>query len=150
MLKNICIILILLILGSVLYVAYNMETKPLAGYDTKIIRVDNAELRVFVADTVEKRTQGLMNISEMEADTGMLFIFPDSALRTFWNKNTLIPLDLIWIAGGKVVGVSGLPSITQSNNQIVSIVSPEIIDTVLEVPAGWADTHGVDVGDTIK
>jgi len=138
-----------LILGGVLYLAYNMETQPLAGYDTKLIRVGNAELSVFVADTQEKRTQGLMNVSEFEADSGMLFIFPNASLRTFWNKNTLLPLDLIWISDGKVVGVSNLPSISQSNNQIVSVPSPRAIDQVVEVNAGWVSAHGIGVGDDI-
>lgn len=143
MFKKIVILLILLILGGVLYVAYMMETKPLAGYDTKTIRMGDTELVVFVADTQEKRTQGLMNISELEANMGMIFIFPDSSARTFWNKNTLLPLDIIWVSNGNVVGTSSLPSILQSGNRITSVPSPEVVDTVVEVNAGWAQSHDI-------
>ena len=68
---------------------------------------------------------------------------PDSSARTFWNKNTLIPLDLIWIVDGQVVGVSSLSSIIQSGNQIVSMSSPDAVDWVVEVNAGWADEKGI-------
>lgn len=150
MAKKILIILILVIFGAVLYTAYIMETQPLAGYDTKIIRMGNSELEVLVADTEEKRTKGLMGVTKLTDDTGMLFIFPDSSPRTFWNKNTLLPLDLIWISNGNVVGISSLPSISESNNQIISVPSSEAIDMVLEVNAGWVETQGVKVGDQIK
>ena len=133
-----------------MYTAYSMETRLLAGYNTKMLRIGDAELEVFIADTQEKRTQGLMGISELTPNAGMIFIFPELLPRTFWNKNTLIPLDLIWIAGGQVVGVSALPSITESNNQIVSVPSPRAIDTVLEVHAGWAEAHGVETGDVVE
>lgn len=147
--KKILIILVLVILGATLYTAYIMETQPLAGYETKIIRMGNSELEVLVADTEEKRTKGLMGVTKLTTDTGMLFIFPDSSPRTFWNKNTLIPLDLIWISNGNVVDISSLPSISQSNNQIISVPSSEAIDMVLEVNAGWVEAHGVEIGTAV-
>lgn len=150
MLKIIFLVIILILVGIVIFSMYVRETNPVNAYQTKTLRVGKAELEVFVADTSEKRTQGLMNVSELAANTGMIFMFPESAPRTFWNKNTLVPLDLIWVRQGQVVGVSSLPSITQSDNQIVSIPSPEAIDWVLEANAGWASAHDVKVGDQVK
>jgi len=91
-----------------------------------------------------------MGVTELVADVGMLFVFPDASPRTFWNKNTLIPLDLIWIASGRVVGVSSLPSITQSGNQIISLPSPNAVDWVLEVNAGWASARGIEAGKKVE
>lgn len=147
--RNIIILFVFLILAVVFYMAYMRDAQLLNGYETKTIRIGNAELKVFVADTTEKRTQGLMNVSELTEDTGMLFVFPDAAPQTFWNKNTLIPLDLIWIADGRVVGISKLPSISESKD-IVTVSSPGIAREVIEVSAGWAETHGTEIGDEVQ
>ncbi len=150
MLKIIFLILILVIAGFVVFSAYMREINPLNAYETKQIQINDANLEVLIADTEEKRTKGLMGVTELADGSGMLFIFPTVSARTFWNKNTLIPLDLIWIAGGRVVGVSSLPSITQSGNQIVSMPSPEAIDQVVEVNAGWAGAHGIQKGMGVR
>ena len=52
---------------------------------------------VRVADTQEKRAQGLMFVKEMPENEGMLFIFEKEDIHPFWMKNTLIPLDIIWL-----------------------------------------------------
>jgi uncharacterized membrane protein (UPF0127 family) len=89
-----------------------------------------------VADTEEKREKGLM---DQTAETlkaagvdGMVFRFATTSFRTFWNKNTLINLDLYWIQNGMVQGISPLPSITESES-IVTVGSPAAVDTVVEL-----------------
>src|SRR3989344_1156832 len=149
MFKIISIIIIVGVVGVVVFTMYVRETDPLSTYETKTIQMGNANLEVLIADSEEKRTNGLMGVTKLSTDTGMLFIFPDSSPRTFWNKNTLIPLDLIWISEGRVVGVSSLPSITESGNQIISLASPQTIDQVVEVHAGWMESHGVQVGNEV-
>ena len=54
--------------------------------------------KVDLADTVETQKTGLMNVEEMAPDAGMLFVFDNPWVHRFWMKNTLIPLDMIWIA----------------------------------------------------
>jgi uncharacterized membrane protein (UPF0127 family) len=51
---------------------------------------------VEIADTVAAREHGLMDRTSMPADHGMLFLFPDAEPRTFWMKDTLIPLDILF------------------------------------------------------
>ena len=147
MLKIISIVIIIGVVGVVVFTAYVRETNPLSVYETKTLQIGEAKFEVLIADTEEKRTKGLMGVTELATDTGMLFVFPDASPRTFWNKNTLIPLDLIWINDGRVVGVSSLPSITQSGNQIISLPSPDAADWVLEVNAGWASARGIEAGE---
>lgn len=143
------VIVIIVIIGAVLFGLYVRETRPLATYEIQQRSIGSASLHVFVADTETKRTQGLMNITSLAQDTGMLFIFPDASPRKFWNKNTLLDLDLIWIADGRVVGISKLPAITQSGS-IITVFSPGAISEVVEIPVGWVDAHGIKVGDKVE
>jgi len=102
---------------------------------------------VEVADTPEKRAQGLMFRQELADDGGMLFIFPEQGIYSFWMKNTLIPLDIIWIdKEQKVVFIKqdALPcktDICPSNN-------PEKeAKYVLELKAGIVEAIGLEAAD---
>ncbi len=55
------------------------------------------EYDIELADTPYERQTGLMYRTEMNSNNGMLFIFEDSAIRSFYMKNTLISLDLIFL-----------------------------------------------------
>src|SRR5690554_4328328 len=58
---------------------------------------EDVELEVEIADSPEERSRGLMYRTYLDPKGGMLFIFSDSELRSFWMKNTLISLDMIFI-----------------------------------------------------
>jgi uncharacterized membrane protein (UPF0127 family) len=63
---------------------------------------------------------------------GMIFFFPEKQVRTFWNRNTYLDLDVYWLDGDKVVGKEYLPSIEKSG-RTVTILSPKPVDRVIEV-----------------
>jgi uncharacterized membrane protein (UPF0127 family) len=67
----------------------NFEKRELLVADRKIV--------VEIADSDEKRSHGLMFVSQLPADQGMLFVFEDERIRSFWMKNTLIPLSIAYI-----------------------------------------------------
>src|SRR3989344_7880186 len=52
---------------------------------------------VEIADENAERMKGLMNRTSMDADRGMLFIWEEEEIYSFWMKDTLIPLDMIWL-----------------------------------------------------
>ena len=97
--------------------------------------LDPQTFRLLIADTPEKWAKGLMYVKRREdigGFDGMIFTFPDSLPRTFWNKNTLSHLTLYWIANKKIVGISDLPSITETR-RVITVSSPSPADTVIEI-----------------
>jgi uncharacterized protein len=102
---------------------------------------------VELARTDEERTRGLMNRRQLGADAGMLFLFSESEPRAFWMKNTLIPLDMLFIdEGGRVVAI-----LERAEPLTLSPRDPGVPSRyVLEVNGGWAAAHGVRPGDKVR
>jgi uncharacterized protein len=102
---------------------------------------------VELARTDEERTRGLMNRRQLAPEAGMLFLFSESEPRAFWMKNTLIPLDMLFIdEGGRVVGL-----IERAEPLTLSPRDPGVPSRyVLEVNGGWAAAHGVRPGDRVR
>ena len=104
-------------------------------------------LAVEIADTSQLRTRGLMWRSELPDGTGMLFIFPAEVVQSFWMRNTLIPLDMLFIDKRmRVVGVVQWAEPQTLTSRTVG--KPSIY--VLVVPAGWASRNGVRAGSTVE
>jgi len=104
-------------------------------------------LAVEIADNTPLRTRGLMWRSELPDGTGMLFIFPAEVVQSFWMRNTLIPLDLVFIDKGmRVVGVVQWAEPRTLTSRTVG--KPSLY--VLEVPGGWASKNGVRAGSTVE
>lgn len=102
---------------------------------------------VEVARTDETRAHGLMDRERLDAEAGMLFVFDETELHTFWMKNTLIPLDMIFIDDtGRIVGI-----VPRAEPRTLTPRDPGVPSRyVLEVNGGWAAAHGVAVGDTVR
>jgi uncharacterized membrane protein (UPF0127 family) len=70
---------------------------PAAASGPRVLLPDGATVQVELATDEATRAQGLMFRDHLADDRGMLFFFPESGEYPFWMKNTLIPLDMIWI-----------------------------------------------------
>ncbi|MEM6511550.1 MAG: DUF192 domain-containing protein [Pseudomonadota bacterium] len=116
-----------------------------ADFDRTVLLVDsddNACLRltVYLAITSEQRRQGLMFVRDLPMDTGMLFIYEQSANLSIWMKNTFIPLDIVFVAE------DGTPINIARNAQPQTLNSRRAEQParyVLEVNAGVADQLGL-------
>ena len=104
---------------------------------------------VEIADTQQEHALGLMYRDSMPADHGMIFLFPNEAPRSFWMKNTRIPLDIMYFDKDlKLVSISaGTPPCRVSN--CPSYPSKAPAQYVLELNAGVASSLGVKVGDQL-
>lgn len=102
-----------------------------------------------VAYSEDERAQGLMFREKLGDDNGMLFWFDRPDNYKFWMKNTLIPLDIIWIDENfKVVHIANAIPCVQEN---CPIYNPNAnARYVLEVNGGFADENGISVGDEVS
>lgn len=121
------------------------------GFDRDTVRVvggDGSE-RVFaveMARSADQLAQGLMYRQKLAADAGMLFDFGTPRPVSMWMKNTLIPLDMLFIAvDGRVTGIAQR-AVPQS---LAIIDSPGPVKAVLELNGGTAQRLGLKVGDRV-
>ena len=102
---------------------------------------------VEVVQTPAKIQRGLMHRQHMAPDRGMLFVFASDRVRSFWMKNTLIPLDMLFVTeDGVVAGII-------RDTEPLSLESRSIgIPTryVLEVNGGWTAAHGIEAGARLR
>lgn len=105
-----------------------------------------ARVTVQLARTDEQRTRGLMYRQHLPMGAGMLFVFPADEVHSFWMKNTLIPLDMIFITSDMTVAgvVENAEPMTLTSRSI-----PAPSRYVLEVSGGFARTHGIATGTRV-
>jgi uncharacterized protein len=127
----------------------NTETDGTAKGPTVVLETAKgpADITVDIADTSDERTRGLMFRKSLPQDSGMFFIFDGEDQRSFWMKNTLIPLDMIFMdAGYKVVSVAkNVQPCKKDPCQTYPSVKPAKF--VLEVNGGMSDSIGLKEGD---
>lgn len=134
----------------------DLRTRPLAeaprsedaaiGPRVILPGAESATVRVELARTDGERRRGLMYRQHLAPDAGMLFVFEKEAVQSFWMKNTLLTLDMIFIRDDMtVVGIieNAAPMTTESR----SVGTPSRY--VLEVNGGFARAHGVTVGGRV-
>lgn len=108
-----------------------------------------AVYRLEVARTPEEHAQGLMFRESLPPQTGMIFSYPDNAPHRFWMKNTMIPLDMIWMDGaGKVLFISeNTPPCLADPCPSYGPDLPSVM--VIEIAGGMAKKEGAVVGSRI-
>lgn len=105
------------------------------------IYIAEKEYEVFLADTDPKREQGLMKVKELDANKGMLFIYDTPISTSYWMKDTLLPLDIVFIGENKKV-----ISVKEGKPETEDYISEDDVKYVLEV-----NQHsGIEKGDKLE
>ena len=142
--------LLTLILLSWLGIAHGTEEAP-ATFDWGVVSVETSRgvyhFQVEVAHTPAQRSKGLMHRADLAEDTGMLFLFPRDTRVMMWMKDTLIPLDMIFInRRGRVVDIAH-----DTEPLSLEIITPtQPARAVLEVRAGTARRLGLRTNDRVE
>lgn len=112
----------------------------------KFVGKKNLKVLLEVAATDEERQKGLMNRPELANDRGMVFVFRPAQQVTFWMKDTLISLDMIFISKGKIVKIvkNAVPNQTTT---LYPSVYP--VTEVIEVNGGFSSSNMIKVGDRV-
>lgn len=141
---------ILLVLLFIPLNACQEKEETIQSYKSLSILTDQGKEHLFnieIAMTPQEQAKGLMHRTQMDEDSGMLFYFSGEAERGFWMKNTLIPLDLIFIkADGKIhhIHENAIP------HDLTSIRSNGPVAAVLEINGGLSQKLGIAVGNQVK
>ena len=134
---------------TALIIALLMLLLLIACQKAPYVKIGNTTVSVELAVTSEEKAKGLMHREQLAENKGMLFIFEDEQALSFWMKNTLIPLDMVFI---------------NSDNRIVDILVAEPCKKdpcktytpkadakyVLEVNAGFSERHNAAIGDEVS
>lgn len=104
------------------------------------------EFFVEIADNDVTREKGLMFRKSLDKDKGMLFVFRRYSEQNFWMKNTLIPLDIVFIdKDGEVIKVHNMAK----PRDLTLIQSGAPVAAALEIAGGEAEKHGINAGDKV-
>lgn len=107
----------------------------------------HANFAVTIADTGPERSQGLMNVPDMPLMTGMLFVYDSPHRASFWMRNTLIPLDMLFAGpDGTILSVHE----NARPQDDTSIPGGDDIQYVLEINGGLSARLGIAVGDVLQ
>ena len=109
----------------------------------------NVTVTAEIADDIAIRSVGLMNRSQLDESSGMLFIFQNNDYHAFWMKNTPIPLDIIFIDENFTV-VDVLPADPCKSDPCKLYVPKEKARYVLEVNQNWTIRNSVTPGTAVK
>jgi len=110
------------------------------------VRVGQATVKAEAVRTPDKLYLGLSHRRELPEGRGMLFFLPAEEVQTFCMRGMRFPLDFIWISRGRVVGlICNVPPTFPGN-----LTSPEPLRYVLEVPGGFVEQYGVQIGDRVQ
>ncbi|MDQ3020223.1 MAG: DUF192 domain-containing protein [Bacteroidota bacterium] len=105
------------------------------------------KIEIEIADNDDKRSQGLMYRRSMDEGRGMLFLFDRESPQGFWMKNTVIPLDIIYVNSKKEIVKIYKNTIPFSEKDLPS-EKPTLY--VVEVIGGFTDKYGIKEGDKIN
>lgn len=143
---------LLLLVGAVFLLNKILPRNESSKMMPKVI-LGNSSVVVEIADTSEKTTQGLSDRETLCSDCGMLFIFNQPSIYSFWMRRMHFDIDMIWIKDDQVVDISHeakIPPVEELESPKTFYQSKTPCNMVLEVNSGWAEKNNVKIGTEFK
>ncbi len=107
---------------------------------------ERTEVEVEIADDTAEQRRGLMERTELAENAGMLFVFDREEPRSFWMRNTLIPLSIAYIASdGRIVDIQDMQPLDETSHP-----SAEPAQYALEVNQGFFAERGIEAGNVVE
>lgn len=110
------------------------------------LHIGGVSLAVAVADTAHEREQGLSGTSPLANGEGMLFIFDSDGQHSFWMKDMRYAIDIIWLS--RDMRVVYIEKSVSPDTFPSAFTPPTPARYVLEVPAGFSEAQGLQVGSS--
>lgn len=116
-------------------------------YNTEHVILKNEKLYVQLAETPKQWYKGLGGRENMGEFDGMFFLFPFFEKHVFVMRDMKFSIDIVWFNAGKVVDIA--PSVPV-HPQDMQYTPRALANAVLELPAGWAEAHKLQIGDRLE
>lgn len=113
-----------------------------------ITQTKTVPISLEIADTSETQARGLMFRTSMPDNFGMLFVFENEQIRTFWMQNTFISLDILYL--DENFEVVDIFTNTKTNQTLETYTSRALARYVVELNAGKSAKEGIKIGDRLE
>ena len=153
------LLLLMLMSGCIANSVVDNGSKILANVPGQIVKgqmlpisaeakIAQQTIKLEVAQTPQQQAIGLMFRESLPSDRGMLFPFESPKIARFWMKNVLIPLDMVFIKGDRIVEIA--VNVPPCKTESCPVYGPDaLVDRVLELPGGKSQELGIKPGDAI-
>lgn len=134
--------------GFLFIQSHSFCNPPLPGAD---VSIGANVFRVEMATTETEQACGLSGRETLGQNQGMYFPFTGAGPQRFWMKDMRFPVDIVWVGGGKVIGVTQNARLQPdaSLSDLIIYPSPDGADAALEIPAGTAERDRITAGDPV-
>ncbi|WP_435362693.1 DUF192 domain-containing protein [Haloarchaeobius sp. DYHT-AS-18] len=150
------VVLFVALAGALVYYAGFLELPGEDQYDTgtAVVTDENgtrlATISVEVADTREEQYTGLSNHDSLADGNGMWFVYDQERQMTFVMRRMDFPIDIIYVGSdGRITSIHHMPA-PEPGQDGNNIKAPGRGQYVLEVPRGYTNETGIDVGDHVE
>ncbi len=132
-------VVVLLLLSSYIFATTSQKN------NAHQLHINGTQLQLEIATMSQERARGLCCRESLAPTAGMLFVYDKPGDYRFWMKDTLIPLDMIWLGANKKV--VHIEHNIRPESYPATFGSPVAAQYILETNAGWAAQHNITLGD---
>lgn len=105
--------------------------------------IDGQKFKLEIAKTVDEKAQGLSGRKKLNKSSGMIFLYDKPQILSFWMKDTLIPLQIIFVDGCKIVDIQEMTVENDPRNPQKTYFSKQPADKAIELNLGTIDSNNV-------